>query len=475
VEIEGELLFNRSAINNLRHGRQESSFMTQCTAQTTFDFFHRLPVLVRSDAPDMSSDAGALLLRQLDDEMGLTRSLAAELPDDRRAERVRHDRHEQVRQRVFQIALGYEDCNDADTLRHDPALKIACDRQPKHAGLSSQPTLSRFENGMSGAAIGRLVRALERQWVESLRPEQQVVILDIDSSDDETHGQQQLSFFHGFYDHYMFHPLFVFDGDGQLVTAILRPGNQHASRGARGLLRRLIRKIRRRCPQAAIVVRADSGFAVPRVLRELERLNVQLGDVDYLMGMARNRALERRLAPTMEQVQSQQVGSEKIRRFCDFPYAAGSWSRSRRILGKAEMTWCGPNPRFVITSIEGFEPEDLYRAYCERGQAENYIKDLKRALKADRLSCHRFAANFFRLLLHATAYRLLFALRRIVGKVAPRLATVQFDTLRLRLLKIAGLVRQSVRRIVVQLPKSFPLTETFHAVAARIMAAPAPT
>ena len=190
------------------------------------------------------------------------------------------------------------------------------------------------------------------------------------------------------------------------------------------------------------------------------------------MGFARNKVLERLLAPTMELARSRQVGSEKVRRFSDLSYAAGSWSRSRRILGKAEVTWRGPNPRFVITSINGFAPEDLYRAYCERGQAENHLKDLKRALKADRLSCHRFAANFFRLLLHATAYRLLFTLRRIVGAVAPRLATLQFDTLRLRLLKVAGLVQQSVRRIVIQLPKSFPLSETFHAVAAQLTFAP---
>lgn len=450
--------------------------MTQCNAQTTFDFFHRHPVLVRSDAPAMSSDAGALLLRQLDDEMGLTRQLAAVLPDTRRQDRVLHDRHEQFRQRVFQIALGYEDCNDAQTLRHDPLLKIACDRKPEDSvGLSSQPTLSRFENGLPGSAVGRLVRGLERLWLDSLHPEQRVVILDIDSSDDATHGQQQLSFFHGFYDHYMFHPLLVFDGRGQLVTAILRPGNQHASRGARGLLRRLIRKIRRQCPHAAIVVRADSGFAIPRVLRELERLNEELGDVDYVMGLARNAVLERRLASTMEQALAEQVGTEKIRRFTEFRYAAGSWLRDRRVLGKAEVTWRGPNPRFVITSIEGFDPEDLYRGYCERGQAENHLKDLKRALKADRLSCHRFAANFFRLLLHATAYRLLFALRKVVGTVAPRLATLQFDTLRLRILKVAALVQQSARRIVVRLPKAFPLAAIFHAAAAEIAAPAAPT
>lgn len=440
--------------------------MTQCSAQTTLDFFPGLPVVVRSDAPEMSTDAGVLLLRQLDESLGLTRELARLIPDHRRGERVLHDRCEQLRQRVYQIALGYEDCNDADHLRHDPLFKTACGRTPKdEIGLSSQPTLSRFENAMSGRAVGRLLRALEQQWLDTLSPDQSVVILDIDSTDDPTHGRQQLTFFHGFFDHYVYHPVLLFDDEGQLVTAILRPGNQHASRGARGLLRRLIRKIRARCPNAAIVVRADSGFSVPRVLRELERLDLELGGVDYLMGKARNPVLERRLAPVMKAAVEEQRGSEKIRRFDDFAYTAGAWNRSRRIIAKAEVTWRGPNPRFVITSIQGFDPEDLYRVYCERGQSENHLKDLKRALKADRLSCHRFRANFLRLLLHAMAYRLLFALRRLAGQVQPNLARLQFDTLRLRLLKVAGMVKQSVRRVLVQLPASFPLSETFHRTA----------
>lgn len=450
--------------------------MTKCSAQTVLDFFPGLLVVVRSDAPDISSDAGSLLLRLVDDQLGLTRALAPLIPDDRRPARVIHDREEQFRQRVYQIALGYEDCNDADRLRHDPLLKTACDRRPKDdAGLSSQPTLSRFENGMPGRAIGRLTRALERLWLDSLSPDESVVILDIDSTDDETHGRQQLSFFHGFFDHYVYHPVMIFDGDGQLITAILRPGNQHASRGAAGLLRRLILKIRKRCPSAAIVVRSDSGFANPRILRELERLDESLGGVDYLMGMARNQVLERRLAPLMDAVVQEQVGHERIRRFDHFQYAAGSWQRSRRIIAKAEVTWLGPNPRFVITTIEGFDPEDLYRAYCERGQSENHLKDLKRALKADRLSCHRFQANFLRLLLHAAAYRLLFSLRRLVGQIQPNFATLQFDTLRLRFLKVAGVVKESARRILVQLPESFVDEEIFHQTAALAASPPAPS
>jgi hypothetical protein len=177
----------------------------------------------------------------------------------------------------------------------------------------------------------------------------------------------------------------------------------------------------------------------------------------------------------MDRVVQEQVGREQIRRFDDFQYAAGSWQRSRRIIAKAEVTWLGPNPRFVITTIEGFDPEDLYRAYCERGQSENHLKDLKRALKADRLSCHRFQANFLRLLLHAMAYRLMFALRRLLGEIRPTLATLQFDTLRLRFLKVAGMVKESTRRIFVQLPESFAYTETFHQAATLAACPPTPS
>lgn len=451
--------------------------MTQCIAQSILPFHPDLPVVVELNAPEISSDGGALLLRQIDDQLGLTANLANCLEDTRDPSRVRHSRHEQVRQRVFQIALGYEDCNDADTLRHDPVLKTVCDRSPKDPdGLSSQPTLSRFENAVKGRGLRRALRHLERSYLESLAPDADVVILDIDSTDDETHGQQQLSFFHGFYDHYMYHPLLIFDGDtGQLITAILRPGKTHASRGAQGLLRRLIRKIRQRCPQAAIVVRGDSGFCLPRVVKLLERLDLELGGVDYLFGLARNPVLQRHLEPTMEEARRRHSRCKKAVLFTSFSYAAKSWDRRRRVIGKADYSFMGPNPRFLLTSLEEFEPEMLYRAYCERGRCELWIKDFKRALIADRLSCSKFRANFFRLLLHAAAYRLMHALRSSLETVSPSLARAQFDTLRLRLLKIGAVVRESVRRILVQLPKAFPEAPVFQELLTRLTPRPAPS
>ncbi len=444
--------------------------MTECNAQLTLGFHPNLPVCVSFNGPDISSDGGGLLLRQVDDRLALTSGFAACLADTREASRVLHDRHEQTRQRLYQIALGYEDCNDADTLRHDPLLKTVCDRTPNDpVGLSSQPTLSRFENAPDGLTLRRLTRWLEQSWIDALPESTSEIILDIDATDDETHGQQQRSFFHGFYDHHMYHPLMVYDGDsGQLVSAFLRPGNTHSSRGALGLLRRLIGRLKQRFPEVAIVVRGDAGFAMPKLMKALEKL-----DVDYLFGIAKNARLKRLAEPTMDWAEEMFDRSETtVKRFTSFEYAARSWPYTRRIIAKAEHSAFGPNPRFVVTSLEGFDAETLYRAYTQRGLCELWIKDFKCALAADRLSCSSFAANSFRLLLHAAAYRLLHALRQEAAMVSPELGRAQFDTLRLRLLKVAAIVRQSVRRLSIQLPRAYPWSYAFAWLAQRINAPP---
>jgi hypothetical protein len=441
--------------------------MTECIVQFRLEFHPELPIVVSFDGPESSSDGGALLLRKMDEETGLTAGLAALVTDRRDPRRVQHGRREQIRQRVYQIALGYEDANDADRLRHDPVLTTVCDRRPDDpVGLSSQPTLSRLENAVGKMTIARLVRLLEREYVRSLPTDTEVVVLDIDATEDPTHGQQELSFFHGYYDQHIYHPLLVFDDSGQLVTAILRPGRTHASRGARRLLQRLIRRIKGRFPEAMVVVRGDSHFAMPRIMDALERLDRQLGGVDYLLGLAQNKVLVRLAEPTLARARElADSRAATVQCFGRFSYAAGSWRRQRHVVLRAEHNaYWGANPRFVITSITGFDPETLYRAYCQRGQCENYIKDFKNALAAGRLSCSRFTANFFRLLLHAVAYRLLHALRQQLSPW-PSLLRAQFDTLRLRLLKVAAVVSRSTRRILIRLPKSFPHAEVFRALA----------
>lgn len=447
--------------------------MTECVAQITLNFYEPKPVSVSFDAPQISSDGGAILLRQVDDELGLSQWFAAELPDDRAADKTAHDRREQVRQRLYQIALGYEDCNDADTLRHDPLLQTVCDRPGgDRQGLSSQPTLSRFENAVGMRQIKRLLEQFEQRWVDALAADTEVVVLDIDPTDDPTHGAQQLSFFHGYYDQHMYHPLLIFDGDGELVSAILRPGNTHAARGAGAVLERVIRRIKARFPSAQIVVRGDAGFGIGRVLEHLDRLDRELHGIAYLLGIAKNDALLRLAAPVLaaaaEQF-AQQPG--KVRAFSAVQYAAQSWSCPRRVIVKAEHTSKGANPRFVVTNLDEFDAGLLYDAYCQRGQCENLIKDLKNALQADRLSCSRFVANFFRLLLHGAAYRLMRALRRAAHAVHSDLGAQQFDTIRLRVLKVAAIVRHSVRRVFVQLPRAFPCAAVFRALVERTASA----
>jgi hypothetical protein len=429
--------------------------------------FQPKPVALSCDAPDISSDGGVLLLRQLDDRLGLTRSFAALLEDDRAPGRRRHDRAEQLRQRIYQIGLGYEDCLDANRLRLDPAMQHACGSggQP----LSSQSTLSRFENGFTGREHNRLWGEFERQYVESLDPATPFVVLDIDGTDDATHGAQQLSMFHGFYDQHMFHPVVIFDGEtGQLVSALLRPGNAHASRGAMTMLERILRAIKHRCPHVAVVVRGDSAFAMPALLDRLERLADELGDIHYVIGLAQNTRLLALAEPLLTEASAQYAATTQfVRRFAWLRYATlDSWSRERDVILKVEYGERGPNPRFVVTTLTGFDAGLLYdRAFCPRGQSENYIKDFKNALAADRLSCQRFIANAFRLLLHALAYRLMHALRSAAGAVEPALRRVQMDTLRLRLLKVAAIVVTSVRRVVVRLPRAFPFAAAFIAVA----------
>lgn len=448
---------------------------TPCISPIELQFQGRRAV-VSADGRRVSSDGGVILLRQVDDRLGLTGRMAALLGDARDSSRVRHSRREQFRQRVYQICMGYEDCNDGDWLRHDPAFQFACDSEGRP--ISSQPTLSRFENAITGRELNRLWREFERDYVDGLDPETDLVVLDIDGTDDPTHGDQQLSFFHGFYDHHMFHPLVVFDAlRGQLVTALLRPGRAHAAKGAISILTRLIRAIRRRCPRAQILVRGDSAFAMPKLLDRLEELNGELGDVDYVIGVAKNSRLLDLAVPLRSSVAEQFDDRRQfVRRFTWLSYASKSWPSERAVICKVEHSSRGENPRFVVTTLNEFSPGLIYDvAYCPRGQSENFIKDLKNALRAERLSCHRFVANAFRLLLHAVAYRLMHALRATVARVAPdiiyvesdrvRLATAQMDTLRLRLLKVAAYVSSSVRRVLVRLPSAFPLASIFFAAA----------
>ncbi len=397
---------------------------------------------VHFDGGQISSDGGLPWVVQAEETLGVCAALAACVPEWRRGG-VRHSLVRLVRQRVFQIACGYEDQNDADRLRSDPLFKLACGRLPvSEPDLASQPTLSRLENAVDRWAVERLAATLADVYIRERgragTPAR--IVLDLDGTADPAHGEQEGVMYHGYYRQHMYHPLLVFDGDtGQLITAVLRPGNVHGSRFVVLVLRRLLRKLRAAWPDVPVEVRADSGFAVPRLFAWCEA-----NAVDYTIGLIPNPVLEARAAPLLAEArtQSTEQGGAKVRLADETRYQAGSWPVARRVVFKAEILEKGPNTRFVVTT-RADAPLALYDWYVDRGEAENWIKDFKNALAADRLSDHRFWANAFRLLLHAAAYWLLDQLRRwLLSAQAPRL---QFDTLRLRVIKIGGWVRESTR------------------------------
>ncbi len=412
-----------------------------------------LPLEAAFDGGRLTSDGGLPWLEQADTALGLTATLARGIPEWRRGP-VRHSRELLVRQRVFQIACGYEDQDDADTLRTDPLLKLVCGRLPETgADLASQPTLSRLENAVDHRSCYQLAVALGELYLRE-RERDGIpihIFLDVDGLDDPTHGAQEGSAYHGDYRQHMLHPLLVFDGEThQLITAILRPGNTHGSAGVKAVLKRVVRAIRARWPEVTIEVRLDSGGAVPAIYEWCEAEGIA-----YTIGLVTNSRLTALAAPLAAEAQRQRAesGAEKVRLVGETVYQAASWDHPRRVVIKAEALPKGPNTRFVVTTRPD-PPAALYDWYVDRGDGENAIKDLKNACFADRLSDHRFWANQFRLLLHAAAYWLLDTVRRWLTTM--RVDPLQLDTLRLRLLKVGGRVYQWRDRVRLRLASSHP-------------------
>jgi Transposase DDE domain group 1 len=439
--------------------------MVQSTASAIrFDTRAGVPLIAAFDGGRLTSDGGLPWLAEADTALALCATLARGIPDWRRRRGV-HSLETLLRQRVFQIACGYEDQDDADTLRHDPLLKLVCGRLPDSGrDLASQPTFSRLENAIDRHTVERLATVLVELYVQERGrhgPPRRLLI-DVDGTDDPAHGDQEGVAYHGFYQQHMYHPLLVFDGDtDHLITAVLRPGNPHGSRFLVLVLRRLVRRVRQVWPDVAIEVRADSGCAGPRLYAWCEA-NV----VGYTIGLIPNPRLEALAAPLLAEAHAQSAAhaGAKVRLAGDATYQAGSWPQARRVVFKAEVLAKGPNTRFVVTSRTD-PPLALYDFYVDRGQAENYIKDFKNALAADRLSDHRFFANQFRLLLHAAAYWLLDTLRRWLATTEA--AHFQFDTLRLRLLKVGGRVWERLGWVRLALAASHPGEPLWRHLAAR--------
>lgn len=441
---------------------------TFCHKQLDFGSLFGKEVWADFEGGRITSDAGALLLSEIDKRYGIA-DKAAQCIDERREEtRIIHELRTLVKQRIFSIALGYEDNNDAGTLRMDPALKTASERLPETGtDLASQPTLCRLENRVGKKDLRKLSEALLDLYLKTHPGPRDLIIVDIDATDDPTHGQQQFSFFHGYYDEHMYHPLLIFDGEsGFPMAAVLRPGNTHASHKAGKILKRIIRRLKRAYPEAEIVIRADAGFAVPGLYRLCEQEKVH-----YLIGLVTNERLKAKGQALLEKARKGfEQSQEKQRLFTSFYYRAGSWKRRRRVIAKAEYTEKGSNQRFVVSNLYG-APGSLYDAiYIQRGDVENRIKELKVELKADRLSCHLFLANQFRLLLHVFAYSLCWLLRKELR--GTELENAQVGTLRVKLFKIGARVKESTRRVWFHLASGYPYKELFTIALRGIRAAP---
>jgi hypothetical protein len=451
--------------------------MTQVTTQPVLfaEDFHRA-VTVAFDQPDSSSDGGAILLKSVDNQLSLTDRLAACIRDDRQPGKVAHSCLDLLRQRVFGIAAGYPDCNDADALADDPVQKLLLGRDPIDGqGLGSQPTLSRFENAPSSKDLFRMAEELADVVIERharrLGRKVRRITIDMDPTDDPTHGAQQLSFFNGHYDTHCFLPMvgtlqFNDEREKYLFTVVLRPGNAHCSSGAIGILMRVIARLRRAFPKTRLRVRLDGGFASPAILDYLE-----FEGVEYLVGFAGNPVLEARIEPLMRAARVLSAVSGKTETiFADLQYQTQTWSEPRRIVVKAEVVRFPDRPardndRYVVTNLP-FKPERVYDIYRARGDMENRIKELHHGLEIDRTSCTSFKANQFRVLLTAAAYVLMQELR--LRAAATEFATAQVSTLRERLFKLGAWVERSVRRIVIHLPLSYPWAQSWRVIASAV-------
>jgi hypothetical protein len=477
--------------------------VSQTAFQFTLDFLTSKPVVVVPSTEQVSSDAGLLPFRQLDERLGLTRQFAEALEDRRNEGYVDHSFLEMVRMRVYGILADYADQNDHDVLRSDPIFKLLCDRSLHDDDLASQPTLSRFENAIKVRSFFRLRDMLIEQFIASFDEPPRQLTLDIDPFDDPTHGQQQLTFYHGYYEQYQYLPRAITCAENDLTLGVcLLHGTAHPTLGATDDLEHVVRRLREAWPHVRIHLRGDSGFGTPTMYAAGEQLEIQ-----YTIGIGMNARLKQASDALLEQAVSQwEATGEPQRLFTAFWYRADSWPAQRWVVVKCEAHAEGTNRRAVVTNRAGATvlPGAAYDAYADRGESENRNKELKTGLRADRLRDHRYFANLFRLYLHTAAYNLLVRMRRVVADPPPEpvaeavpveafagqkrrdwhnrrrerdpLGEGQPCTWRTRLIKVAARVRETTRRVVVELSSSWPYLDHFQEVLRRLAAffSPAP-
>ena len=400
----------------------------------------------------ITSDAGVLVLSEVDKKIGLIETLTQCIGDTRNPFFIRHTVRELLSQRIFQIACGYEDANDSNTLRKDPAIKMAVGRLPEDADqdLGSQPTISRLENNITSKELYQIAQGFVNHFIASYAEAPQVIILDFDDTDDHVHGKQQLALFNGYYGETCYQPLHVYEGfSGKLITTVLRPGKRPDGREILSYLRRIVTLIRKQWPDTIMLYRGDGHYSVPEVFEYI----FQQKDMYSVAGLTSNAILSKQVKSLIDQVQDKPAG---YKRYHSFQYQAKSWSESRKVVAKVEMTEKGLNVRFISTDMSRAKAKHLYEEiYCARGNDELYIKDHKTYTRSDRTSCHRFMANQFRLFLHSAAYVLLHTYRSELLR-GTGMATATFDTIRLKLLKVGARIIELKTKIKVHLPTSYP-------------------
>ncbi len=434
--------------------------MTKCTTeQFEFPGLKRRQIVSQFSGGAITSDAGGILLRQIDRRIGLTKSILGVLHDPRRQRSCAHSLLSLIRQRVYGIALGYEDLNDHQTLRNDPAFQTSIEQGRE---LASASTLCRLENRADRQTAWAIHQIIVEQFIASKKSAPSELILDFDATDDRVHGQQEGRFFHGYYDHYCFLPLYVFCED-QLLVSYLRPSKIDGAKHSWAILSLLVKRFRKEWPGVKIIIRADSGFCRHRMLNWCERHNV-----DYIIGIAKNKRLHDKAAHLIKKAQENfESTKEKQRLFQWIRYGAKSWVDEKRVIVKAEHGTKGSNPRFIVTSITG-EAQKLYDdLYCARGDMENRIKEQQLCLFAGRTSCHAWYANQFRLLLSSLAYTLIEGIRRLALQ-GTDLARAQSSTIRLKLFKIGAVIIRNTRRIRFLMSSNYPYQAIFHKVARRL-------
>ena len=422
----------------------------------------------RFDGGRLSSDGGVLLLPGIERRLGIADLLASCVADARAPSSTIHTYADMIRARLFAIACGYEDCDDLDVLRLDPAFKLACGRLPETGDdLMSQPTLSRLENAPSWRALARMGLSLIDLFCASSKAIPARITLDIDDTDDAVHGGQQLALFNAHYDAYCFQPIHIFEAaTGKPVLSLLRPGKRPSGEEAARILGHVIRRIRRHWPRVEIAVRGDGHYATPEVMDLLEDHGC-----GYIFGLAGNARLSKIGQPWCEDAAVRRMRShkDKVRRFFRTGYRAGSWSRMRTVIARVEATSKGCDIRFIVTNLTGRSKLLYEKVYCARGRMENMIKEMKLHTKSDRTSCHRWKANQFRLFLHSGAYWLLHRLRHAAPRKSPwRKAT--FETIRRAFLKIAARIEELKSRVRVALPSAYPYRKAMISMAGAIAA-----